>query len=214
MRRTLTRVVVMLSKHSPHPCYCNSMHMCFQWRNYQYGRGNIRRCHLQRHKVCVFLSGTSYTNSWANSRCSCCGKEVILLVTDPPKPSAHRGEKGAVCCVFFPPFVTCTRISRPVMAFPGLCTYRGSDVSKANAGHRNAALVRGTSLANIQSFLVCFVLSLSSSCPVNLQFCLWFPLWLHWASGSLACSRNHRSFLWVNWNHGMELEAQFMSLSL
>lgn len=56
--------------------------------------------------------------------------------------------------------------------------------------------------------------SLSSSCPVNLQFCLWLPLLLHWASGSLACSPNHRSFLWVNWNHGMELEAHFTSLLL
>lgn len=58
-------------------------------------------------------------------------------------------------------------------------------------------------------FWVCFVLSLSSSCPVNLQFCLWFPLWLHVASGSLACSRTLRSFVWVNWNCDMELESHF-----
>lgn len=30
----------------------------------------------------------------------------------------------------------------------------------------------------------------------------------HWASGSLACLQNHRSFHWVNWDHSVEL-AQF-----
>lgn len=33
--------------------------------------------------VCFFLSRTSYTNSSTNPCCSCCGKDVILLVMDP-----------------------------------------------------------------------------------------------------------------------------------
>lgn len=69
------------------------------------------------------------------------------------------------------------------------------------------------SLAIIQIICVCFVLSLSSSCPGNLQFCLWFPLWLHWASGRLAWFWNHRHFLWVNWNPSM-LILQSLSLGL
>lgn len=90
----------------------------------------------------------------------------------------------------------------PVMVFQGLfkTTCPTTEVSKSNARYRNVAL----SLANIQSIVVCFELSLPSSCPVNLHFCLWFPLWLHRAPSRLACSWNHRRFLWVTrlmtWN--------------
>lgn len=52
-RWTLTPVVVILSKHLWHPGYCNTMHICFEWCNELYGQANIRRCHLQSHKVYV-----------------------------------------------------------------------------------------------------------------------------------------------------------------
>lgn len=81
---------------------------------------------------------------------------------DPRKPSALC-EKRTRCV--FPISCEVHVYLRPVMAFPGPFTYPGTGVSKTNAGHRNAAFVRG----NSQSLLVCFVLSLSSSCPVNLS---------------------------------------------
>lgn len=80
------------------------------------------------------------------------------------------------------------------MAFPALFTCTQSEVSKTNVRHRNGAL----SLANIHSILVCFVLSLSSWCPGNLLLCLWFPLWLLWAS--------------LGW-HGLETTDVFFELT-
>lgn len=59
---TLTLVVVILSKHFWHPGYCNMMHICFEWCNELYGQANIRRCHLQSHKVYVsYLQHLSQT---------------------------------------------------------------------------------------------------------------------------------------------------------
>lgn len=61
-RWTLTLVVVILSKHFWHAGYCNTMHICFEWCNELYGQANIRRCHLQSHKVYVsYLQHLSQT---------------------------------------------------------------------------------------------------------------------------------------------------------
>lgn len=111
-----------------------------------------------------------------------------------------HSEKNVACG--FSQCDVCYCLEGPVMVFQGLfkTTCPTTEVSKSNARYRNVAL----SLANIQSIVVCFELSLPSSCPVNLHFCLWFPLWLHRAPSRLACSWNHRRFLWVTrlmtWN--------------
>lgn len=150
--------------------------------------------------VC-FLSWISYTNSWTNPCCSCCGKEMIPFVTDPQNLELKGSQwKNVACGLSQCDVCYCQEV--PVMVFQGLfkTTCPTTEVSKSNAGYRNVAL----SLANIQSIVVCFELSLPSSCPVNLHFCLWFPLWLHGAPSRLACSWNHRRFLWVTrlmtWN--------------
>ena len=208
---TLTSALVMLCKHSLHPCYCNSVHMCFSWCNRLYCKRNIRRCHLQRLKVYFFYLEHLTQAAGLTHAVLVVGKRSCLLsqILSSPELAVKK-----VASVFSQYRVCYGRGSRaylrPVMAFPGPRTCPGTTVSKTNAEHRNVALARGNSLANIQSlFSFCFVLSLSSSCPVDLQFCLWFPLWLRWASGSLACFWNRRSFLWVNWSHDVELEAGF-----
>lgn len=80
-------------------------------------------------------------------------------------------------------------------------TCPGTGVSKTNAGHRSAALVKGKNLANIQRFRVSSVLRLSSWCPVCGFLC--GP---REPPAALACSWNCTIFLWVNRNHDFGLQ--------
>lgn len=141
---------------------------------------------------CVFslllLSRTSYANSWTNPRCSCCWEE-----DDPPRPLQPSASR-----VFEAP----DDFSWPFYFFPKRLT------QVTVTRH----LWDATGLANIQSLSVVFYAQ-----PVNphvrsirSSFC-----GFHYGSvepqAAWHVPQNHTTFLRVNWNHDIELEAHFTS---
>lgn len=97
IRGNSTSVVVMLSKHFWRPGYCNPMHIWFQWCNRYDRHGNIRRCRLQRHTVCVcvccFYPQHLRQTLGRSPAALAVGTDVIPLVTESHQRSAHF-EKG------------------------------------------------------------------------------------------------------------------------
>lgn len=94
----------MLSKHFWRPGYCNPMHICFQWCNRYDRHGNIRRCRLQRHTVCVccFYPQHLRQTLGRSPAALAVGTDMIPLVTESHQRSAHFGKGHIVfyeyCC--------------------------------------------------------------------------------------------------------------------